>query len=54
MTEEIYSKIRINGTLGKLIKSINLINSYKEKLNSCYPKLILNFGALNCNIEELP
>ncbi|NFF81660.1 methyltransferase domain-containing protein [Clostridium botulinum] len=53
-TEETYSKIRINGSLEKLISSVKLINKYKKDYNSAYPKLILNFGALNCNIDELP
>lgn len=53
-TSETYEKIRINGKLEKLIENIKLINKYKKELNSKLPNLILNFGALECNIRELP
>lgn len=52
-TEETYQKIRINGTLKKLKDSVNMINFYKKKYKSEFPKLILNFGAINSNIDEL-
>lgn len=53
-SKEVYEKIRINGSFDKLKKSLNLIQKYKEKYNTNLPKLILNFGAVKSNIDELP
>lgn len=53
-TDETYREIRVNGTLDKLKESLSLINKYKIKYNSAMPKLILNFGAMRKNINELP
>lgn len=53
-TKEVYEKIRVNGSFDKLKESLQLINKYKEKYNSSTPKLILNFGAIKSNINELP
>jgi O-antigen biosynthesis protein len=48
-----YDKIRINGTFQKLKKSLELINKFKREFNMATPRLVLNFGALKTNIEEL-
>lgn len=53
-TDEIYEKIRINGSFEKLKTSLNLINRAKEKYNSTLPELTLNFVASKINIRELP
>lgn len=53
-SEETYNKIRVKGELSKLIKNVKMINELKKEYNSDFPKLILNFGAINSNIEELP
>ncbi len=54
ISKETYEKIRINGKFEILKNSLALINKYKSKYKSIYPKLILNFGAMKNNIHELP
>lgn len=54
VTKETYEKIRINGTFDKLKNSLELINKYKDKYSSLFPRLVLNFGGMKSNIRELP
>jgi len=54
ISKETYEKIRVNGKLEKLENSLELINKYKTKYKSLFPKLILNFGGMKSNIHELP
>lgn len=54
VSEETYNSIRVNGTYEKLVESIELINKYKKLHKTDYPRLILNFGAMEKNIRELP
>jgi radical SAM protein with 4Fe4S-binding SPASM domain len=54
ISRDTYDKIRVNGKFDTLNKSLNMINKYKVKHRSASPSLILNFGAMKCNIHELP
>jgi radical SAM protein with 4Fe4S-binding SPASM domain len=49
-----YESIRVKGSFRKLEKSLEMINRLKSKHNSPFPVLILNFGAIRRNIEDLP
>jgi len=53
-TKETYEHIRIKGTFEKLHESLSLINRFKIKHKTQSPCLILNFGATEKNIRELP
>lgn len=54
ISQETYDKIRVNGTIERLRSSLDLINKSKLKYDSSFPRLILNFGGMKCNIHELP
>jgi len=54
VSKETYDKIRVNGSIATLKKSLKMINKYKNLINSPFPKLILNFGGMKTNIHELP
>jgi radical SAM protein with 4Fe4S-binding SPASM domain len=54
VSRETYDAIRVNGSIEKLRSSLQMINRCKRKLQSAFPKLILNFGAMKSNIRELP
>jgi radical SAM protein with 4Fe4S-binding SPASM domain len=49
-----YESIRVKGRFRKLERSLEMINRQKGRHNSPFPVLILNFGAMRRNIEELP
>ncbi|MBI5416824.1 SPASM domain-containing protein [Candidatus Poribacteria bacterium] len=54
VSKEVYEKIRVNGKIEILKNSLALINKFKLKHNSKFPKLTLNFGSMKSNIHELP
>jgi len=51
---ETYASIRAGGSFSKLQENLDLINRSKQERGLKLPQLILNFGALWRNIEELP
>lgn len=51
---EMYASIRVNGTFARLKESLDLINRFKRERGTEAPQLILNFGAMRRNVEQLP
>ena len=51
-TQEVYQKYRINGDFNKVIENIKRLQSYKEKYNSKYPKLVWQYIVMNGNDTE--
>lgn len=52
-TPETYSIYHKNGDFNKVIENIKLINKYKEKYNSEYPKLTYKFTVFGHNEHEI-
>ena len=52
-TEKVFSKIRGEDILSKIIENINLLNSLKKKKNRAYPKTVAVCTIMNDNLEEL-
>lgn len=53
-SESVFSKIRGENVLGKIIANINLLNKMKKEANREFPKINTVCTIMNDNLEELP
>jgi len=53
-SQETYEKYRVGGKFNEVIKNIKLINKYKQKYNTIYPKLQWQFIVFGHNEHEIP
>lgn len=52
--QETYVRFRRNGNFDRVIKNIEMVNRYKEKYNSAYPRMFWVFIAFTYNEHEIP